>query len=454
MNNFKNIVISLLLCATIAQAQNNSTFELSAEQIEKSEISQSKVSQRNIISTLSIPGKISLNLDQVAHVMPQIKGIITSIPVKLGSEVTKGDTLCDIDSRDLAESKITYLKAYKDLVVLNLKMDRQSAVTKNTNQLLDLLAKDLKVEVIQEKLKGLEIGENRARLITEYTNLKLERSIMEREKGLYDKKMSASADFYEAEANYKSTNAKYIALTESISYEIDKDLQLLQNEISLAKSNLGIYQQKLLTYGLTEEAIKQLPTQNNSFTKYSLLAPITGTILEKKISTGELVNEDRNIVVIADLSTVWVDVLISPDVIQQIKLGQKVIIQSNLVDIKTTGKLIYISPIVDESTKTITARIVLENKEKLWRPGLFVTANVVLEEKNAPSVVSINAIQNINGKNVVFVRNGNRFIAQPVKLGLNDGKYVEIIEGLAPGVEYVTNNSFVLKAHLLNQEAE
>ena len=288
MNNFKNIVISLLLCATIAQAQNNSTFELSAEQIEKSEISQSKVSQRNIISTLSIPGKISLNLDQVAHVMPQIKGIITSIPVKLGSEVTKGDTLCDIDSRDLAESKITYLKAYKDLVVLNLKMDRQSAVTKNTNQLLDLLAKDLKVEVIQEKLKGLEIGENRARLITEYTNLKLERSIMEREKGLYDKKMSASADFYEAEANYKSTNAKYIALTESISYEIDKDLQLLQNEISLAKSNLGIYQQKLLTYGLTEEAIKQLPTQNNSFTKYSLLAPITGTILEKKISLRHL----------------------------------------------------------------------------------------------------------------------------------------------------------------------
>ena len=90
----------------------------------------------------------------------------------------------------------------------------------------------------------------------------------------------------------------------------------------------------------------------------------------------------------------------------------------------------------------------MQNPEGRWRPGLFVTVEVVQEEVTVPVAVSVDAIQTFRDWSVVFVQYGDLFEVRPLELGRNDGQWVEVLHGLLPGERYVARNSFILKAEL------
>ncbi len=83
-----------------------------------------------------------------------------------------------------------------------------------------------------------------------------------------------------------------------------------------------------------------------------------------------------------------------------------------------------------------------------WRPGLFVTARVLVERVNAGVVVPKTAIQTMNGEQVVFVETSDGFEVRHVRLGRSDAESVEILTGIDPGDRYVAKGGFVLKAEL------
>ena len=95
------------------------------------------------------------------------------------------------------------------------------------------------------------------------------------------------------------------------------------------------------------------------------------------------------------------------------------------------------------------ARATIPNPDGHWRPGMHLKADVQTAKRDVPLAVRTSALQTLEGKPVVFVREGNRFEARDVSLGLNDGDYVEITSGLAPGEDYVSGNSFLIKADVL-----
>jgi cobalt-zinc-cadmium efflux system membrane fusion protein len=94
------------------------------------------------------------------------------------------------------------------------------------------------------------------------------------------------------------------------------------------------------------------------------------------------------------------------------------------------------------------ARAVVNNTNGQLRPGLFVAGEVVLDEREVEVAVTQGAIQTVEDKQVVFVREGDAFEVRPVQIGAQDGERAEITAGLLPGEEYVARNSFVLKAEL------
>ena len=101
--------------------------------------------------------------------------------------------------------------------------------------------------------------------------------------------------------------------------------------------------------------------------------------------------------------------------------------------LKAKGKLTYLGSIVDEKTRMVTGRVVIANLERRWRPGNFVRVELVLEENTVPMAVPLEAIQTIRDWSVVFVQYGNQYEARPLTLGENDGKNVEVLEGLLKG---------------------
>lgn len=193
---------------------------------------------------------------------------------------------------------------------------------------------------------------------------------------------------------------------------------------------------------------------NQSLTVYDLKAPISGTVIDRQISLGEYASEQKPSFVVADLSTIWVDLSIYRQDLNRVRTGDEVLIDPDDGGADIKGHISYVAPVGSSDTQTAIARIVLANTGGRLRPGLFVTARLVLAKRDVPVAVRVGAIQTLENKTVVFVREGgDKIEARPVELGESDAKFVEIRAGLSAGEPYVAENSFVVKAEMGKGEA-
>ena len=192
---------------------------------------------------------------------------------------------------------------------------------------------------------------------------------------------------------------------------------------------------------------------SESLRDYQVNSDISGTIVKKEVTIGELARDDKPIFTVADLSTVWVDFSVFPRDFKRLRPGQ--VVQINYADnLSTRSKIGYIAPFGSENTQSMLARAVVPNPDGLLRPGLFVTGELFVDEIEAPVAVRPSAIQNVNEKTVVFTAEGLVFEAREVELGTNDGSYVQVLSGLNAGDRYVAGNSFLLKAELGKSEVQ
>jgi cobalt-zinc-cadmium efflux system membrane fusion protein len=193
---------------------------------------------------------------------------------------------------------------------------------------------------------------------------------------------------------------------------------------------------------------------NESLNNYEIRSLIDGTIIERHVTLGEMIREDAECFVVADLSTVWVDINVYPKDLPLVRQGNVVRVSASNTEPEAEGKISYVAPVVSDHTRTATARVVLPNQDSAWRPGTFVTARVASSSVDVPLVVARDAIQTIAGAPSVFVETeSGAFRAQTVTLGRKSDKEIEIVSGLKVGERYVTKGTFILKAELGKSEA-
>ncbi|MBE0625534.1 MAG: efflux RND transporter periplasmic adaptor subunit [Burkholderiales bacterium] len=317
-----------------------------------------------IRTALQLQGEIQFNQDRLAHVVPRLAGVVVKSAKNLGDPVKKGDLLAVLESPALADLKSEHLSTQ--------------------------------------------------------TRLELARETFEREKRLWEEKISAQQD--------------YLASRQALA------------EAEIVHRNV---EQKLLALGLTHAALMRPGSGGgNGLTRFDIRAPIDGVVTEKHLALGEALKEDASIITIADLSTVWAEITIYPKDLGNVKLGQKVTVRASALNAEAEGRVSYVGSLIGEQTRSAKARVTLPNPERSWRPGLFVTVDLVQDETEVPVAVSVDAIQTYRDWKVVFGRFGELFEARPVKLGRSDGKWVEVVSGISPGTPYAATNSFVLKADL------
>lgn len=198
---------------------------------------------------------------------------------------------------------------------------------------------------------------------------------------------------------------------------------------------------------------------NESLKTYEIISELKGTVIQRDMTLGEFVNNDKMVFAIADVSTVWVDLNVFRQDFELLRKGQEVEVHTgdrhgaqDAQPVRT--RIDYISPFGAEGTQTMLARATVPNPKGDLRPGLFVTAEIITGEVEAPIAVKLSALQTLENKTVVFVEEGDAFEAREVKLGARDSELVAVTAGLLPGDKYVATNSFVLKAELGKGEAE
>jgi len=189
---------------------------------------------------------------------------------------------------------------------------------------------------------------------------------------------------------------------------------------------------------------------NESMNSYLIKAPISGWIINRHISPGEFVSGEASIFVLADLSTVWVNLAVYPKDANLVKAGQEVSITAIGFQQQVVGTIDFVTPVLDVHTRSSTARVVLANPNNAWRPGTFVHAQVVTEAGEEGLVIEKEAVQLIGEENVVFLVEGpDEFAAVHVVVGDSDDHHVRILSGLTEGAEYVATGAFELKAQII-----
>ncbi len=275
-------------------------------------------------------------------------------------------------------------------------------------------------------LESKELAEARASFHAALERLGLARTNHTREKKLWQQKISSEQEYLDAEQ----------ALAE-------------------ARIELHTAEERLIALGFSQEYLRKLPHDpDEALAEYNLVAPFDGSVIEKNITLGEVLADDTIAFVIADLSTVWVDLSVYQKDLPYIKKGQKVIISAGTGLPDTIGTIHYVGPILEDKTRKTLARVILANNDGLWRPGLFVTARISDEADTVSILIPKETIHTIEGANCVFVKDSDGFRPQRVSVGRVDRKNAEILSGLRAGQRFVINGSFDLKAKLVTSSLD
>lgn len=186
---------------------------------------------------------------------------------------------------------------------------------------------------------------------------------------------------------------------------------------------------------------------NQSLTTYELKATIAGTVIDRDGTLGEFASEAKPLFTIADLSTMWVDFAVYRRDFSKVRIGDSVSIDVGDGGQNVDAKIDYLSPIGTSDTQSAVARAIVSNDGRL-RPGLFVDGKVLLSARSADVAISTAALQTLEGRTVVFVREGDGFAPREVELGGRDAEWIEVTFGLVAGDVYAAKNSFVVKAEI------
>lgn len=192
---------------------------------------------------------------------------------------------------------------------------------------------------------------------------------------------------------------------------------------------------------------------NQSLTVYEMRAPIAGTVIDRQISLGEYAFEQKPAFTVADISTVWVDLSVYRRDLPRVRLGDTILIDVGDGGRPIEAQLSYVSPVGSSDTQSALVRAVVANDGLRLRTGLFVSGRLIMSAKQVPIAVRSAAIQSVENRNVVFVRNGSKFEVRDVELGARDSESVEILFGLIEGDKYAAKNSFIVKAELAKGSA-
>lgn len=188
---------------------------------------------------------------------------------------------------------------------------------------------------------------------------------------------------------------------------------------------------------------------NLSLTSYTVTAPISGVVLQRSASVGAVVAEGTPLFEIADLSRLWVDLHIFGNDAGHITVGIPATVTRMSDGVSAQTTLERILPGTATASQSTVARAGIDNIDGLWRPGAAVRARIVVDRAHAALVVPLAALQTDEGnRDVVYVREGDRYEERPVELGRRDARQAEVVAGLRAGEEVVVAQSFLVKADI------
>ncbi|MGB3364481.1 MAG: efflux RND transporter periplasmic adaptor subunit [Thermodesulfobacteriota bacterium] len=244
-----------------------------------------------------------------------------------------------------------------------------------------------------------------------------------------------------------ATISKYARLTGRITLNRNSTAQIRARFPGIVKSVNAMWGQQVKKGDVLAKV-----ESNKSLNTFNVVSPVDGIIMARNTNVGDVAG-DKPLFTIADLSEVWAEFHVFPTDLPNIQPDQMVRVYE-LAGLRDENLNMAIAPLkmllptANAISQTVLAIVPLDNKHGQWRPGMTVKGDVLIDEKQVPLAVKTSALQSFRDFTVVFAKVGNAYEVRMLELGMSDGEMVEVLSGLKPGTEYVTENSFLIKADI------
>jgi cobalt-zinc-cadmium efflux system membrane fusion protein len=265
----------------------------------------------------------------------------------------------------------------------------------------------------------------------------------------------------QARAEFVSAKARFAAADANLKRETDlaekKISSVREREMALAQwvteqAGVRAAVMRLRAIGLSPADIDEAE-KHDLGGRVQMRAPISGTVIERKVTLGQAVERATDAFKIADTTHVWVSLDLYEKDLARVHVGQEVEMRTDSRPGEVfRGRVAFVVPVIDEATRTAKVRLEFPNPKGELHAGQLVTARILADPKLATNeVLAIprSAIEQVEGKTVVFVKAGDAFERRNVLLGTSGGDRVEIRKGLNAGEQVAIDGAFLLKSELL-----
>lgn len=406
--------------------------------------------------SISLTGKVALNEERLAHIFPMVSGQVDSVHVSLGNVVREGDLLVVVYSREIGTGKLDLYQAKNQLELAKLKLTLQNQLASNTQELLQALRKREEISSLQERFAGRSMGDFRERLLQSYAALVKSEADVERLTGVANSGAISSKQILAAKTTRNADAATFFARIEQIEYELQTSQLQASQLVKEAENRVAIATTNLQILGCDLKDLQDIDPikQGAAVSKYSIRAPLGGTVISKDVVLREQVRPESQIMSIADTSTVWIEANVyekDAPLLESLKDRPVRVRNAAWPDREFVAKIFFTGEIMDEKTRTISMRAIADNSNHLLKPGMFVNIDFMSQEDNSPVLqIPSGAIMEHAGTPFVFLQKEPLvFERRAVELGDSNGSMTVVKKGIAKTDPVVTSGGFILKSKLL-----
>lgn len=399
--------------AVRSESSDGSIVTLSVNAANDAGVTTAEAEMRGLEASVNVTGEVLANANTQIHVTTPVIGRVVKILVKIGDHVKLGQDLMIIRSTDIEQAESDLLQAEQQV------------------------RSDLKQNLVQIDCDTANAA----------AQLKLDEKVYARLRRLAEDKIVAEADLQAAETNYSKDKIMLNSLGQKRKAVVDLSAEKMRLVTEPLKT-------KLRLLGVTDDKIVEVMKSQTVNPIDTVDATGEGIVVERLINVGELIDPSKPLFTIGNFQTVWLKADVFEKDISKVNVGQPIELQVDSFPGRTfKGRLDYVANQVDADTRTLAVRAEVMNPDQLLKPKMFAQMRIIVADQKV-LVVPTAAVQDTSTSKVVYVpRSNNSFEERKVKIGAQTSNYTEILQGLKPGEQVVTQGSITLRATAVRMHA-
>lgn len=429
--------------------------KLSAEKLRTAGLHVTACEQRELDDERTVPGKITYNESRRLEIKALVEGVVTQVLVGPAQVVKKSEPLAVLSSPAIGLARDEVAQCRADFARVQKEAARTEEIAANLAALLELLKTHPDPAVIGKTFEDKPLGDHRQTVVASYSRLFLAEAVIADTRTLQEAGGISGRLVEKRHSDREVAKAAFETACEQSTFAMSQARDQSRAAVQHAERLLAVSSQRLDALGGDSSASE--PSAGTALSDLVCRAPFDGVVEERLAVTAAHVAAGQLLFVVANTDTLWVSAEVPERDWNAFDNGaqQELSIQApSLSDSKTAAHVKFIQGKISPETRTLTIVGELDNRERKFRPGMFVWVSVPMSQPRQALAVPASAIVDHEQARFVFVADApDTFRRVEVKIGVETAQWVEITEGLQPGQSVVDRGTFILKSELLLEYA-